>query len=356
MARDEARVLKRREENEIRRQRYLQAKVRLIGVDVQALNQQVAEKHRLRQDEKEADRFERLQAMEIERLLAQSAEEERQMREFQMQQLKESWESAKSHQQTLKAQPSTKDFDIENCGPASALRFAGEDQSHDDRLSSQKAQMKKWIQEQIAEKAALRHLEKEDEMSYAEMLRAVDEIREQTEREEAALRKYITDSVKHFNQDLAQQQRDRNRLNNNQRTDNFGQPLMTSLPAFDEDKLLALDATGHIIRRDMFKGFTDEQKRKILMDNQEILRQKSLQREEEKKREYDWMIHQILSLRAMEQAEEEERQIKAGLKEDHLSYLRDQIDQQRRDREEWNKTKYGDIRGGFFDGFGKSCR
>lgn len=41
---------------------------------------------------------------------------------------------------------------------------------------------------------------------------------------------------------------------------------------------------------------------------------------------------------------------------DRLDFLRYQIDEQKMNRDDWNKTKYGDINGGFFDGFGKSCR
>lgn len=289
-------------------------------------------------------------------MLAQSSEEEKQMREFQMQQLRNSWEDAKQHREALRTMPAPKDFDNERCGPAAALKFSGEDTSRSERASLQKAQMKKWIQEQIAEKAALRHLQKDEEMSYAEMLRAIDEIRDQTEKEEVALRKFIQDSVKHYNHDLAHAQRQKNHHNNNSRHDADGSALLTSLPAFDEDKLQALDASGRIIRRDMFKGFTDEQKRKILMDNQDILKQKSMMREDEKRREYDWMMHQIMTLRAREQHEYEEKMMQEAYKEDQLSFLRNQIDDQRRAKEEWGKTRCGDINGGFFDGFGKSCR
>lgn len=76
----------------------------------------------------------------------------------------------------------------------------------------------------------------------------------------------------------------------------------------------------------------------------------------EKQREYDFMIQQLLAMRAMEQAEYEERSMKDQVHSDHLDHLRDQIEAQRRDRMEWDKTKYGEIRGGFFEGFGKSCR
>jgi hypothetical protein len=48
--------------------------------------------------------------------------------------------------------------------------------------------------------------------------------------------------------------------------------------------------------------------------------------------------------------------LKEDLNNERLQYLQTQIETQRRDRNEWNKTKYGSVDGGFFDGFGKSCR
>lgn len=59
MARDQLKIQRKRDMFEERRQRILNAKVRLIGLDVQTLNEQVKEKERLRQEEKEADRFAR---------------------------------------------------------------------------------------------------------------------------------------------------------------------------------------------------------------------------------------------------------------------------------------------------------
>lgn len=68
------------------------------------------------------------------------------------------------------------------------------------------------------------------------------------------------------------------------------------------------------------------------------------------------MLQQVYALRAMEQAEFEERQLRDAINTDHLDYLKYQMEQQAADRANWNKTKHGDISGGFFDGFGKSCR
>lgn len=351
MAREEARIKSKREANEQRRVRYLNAKVRLIGLDVQTLDQQVAEKQRMRQTEKDADRFERTQAMEIERILAQSMDEERRMKEFQITQVRNDWNRAIDEKRVQDAVPRGPDFDNANCGPASALKFFGEDNSRGDRLKQQKDQMRKWIQEQVAEKAQLKHLQYQDDMSFADMLKAIDEIRANAEREEKDLRQYIEYSNKDYNKELAVIQRERNRTLNKVMGD-----VPTSLDLFNEDKCTAMDEFGRIIRRDMFKGFTEEQKRKIMLDNIDILKRKSDEREADRMQEYDWAVHQVMTLRAMEQAEFEEKAMRDARDNDRYDQLKQQIDEQRKNRNEWNKTKYGSINGGFFDGFGQSCR
>jgi DNA polymerase III alpha subunit (gram-positive type) len=203
MAREEARIKAKRDANEQRRLRYLNAKARMMGLDVATLDQQVAEKQRMKQNEREADRFERTQAMEIERILAQSMEEERKMKEYQMNQMRNDWDRAIQLKKTQAAEPKGPDFDNAQCGPSAALRFSGEDTNRFDRLKQQKDQMRRWIQEQVAEKAQLKHLQQEDEMSYAEMLKAIDEIRANTEREEKELRQFIQYSNKDYNREVS---------------------------------------------------------------------------------------------------------------------------------------------------------
>eukprot|EP00599_Poterioochromonas_sp_BG-1_P000339 CAMPEP_0173149274 /NCGR_PEP_ID=MMETSP1105-20130129/10229_1 /TAXON_ID=2985 /ORGANISM="Ochromonas sp., Strain BG-1" /LENGTH=327 /DNA_ID=CAMNT_0014064111 /DNA_START=213 /DNA_END=1196 /DNA_ORIENTATION=- len=327
-----------------------------MGLDVQTLDHQVAEKQRMKQSEKETDKFERLQAIEIERILAEADEEEKQMKKFQMDQIKQSWELTLTQQKAQnKVLDDRIDFDENNCGPAAALRFAGEDTFRADRHRQQKDQMRRWIQEQVAEKAQLRHLQKREEMNYADMIKAIDEIRLQTEEEEKRLRKYIDDSVKEQNRDLATMQRERNKTYN-RAIEDPGVPLATTLYLHDEDKTQAYDANGRIIRRDMFKGFTDEQRKRLLYDNQFVAEQKRLERLQDKQKEYDWAVQQVLALRAMEEAEYEEKQLRETMNQDRLQFLSSQMESQRKERDEWNKTKFGTIEGGFFEGFGKSHR
>ncbi len=84
---------------------------------------------------------------------------------------------------------------------------------------------------------------------------------------------------------MAKIQVERNR-NWNKCVDEPGNPTKTSLDLFDEDKSVAMDEYGRIIRRDMFKGFTEEQKKKILADNQSIL----------KRKRYDITLEKFLSM------------------------------------------------------------
>lgn len=207
--------------------------------------------------------------MEIERLLTASIEEERQMKEYQMNLLKQSWADAASEREAQRRRPKEPDFDRDHSGSSSLQKMSGEDENRIERLRLQKDQMRKWIQEQIAEKSYLKKIRQDDDMTYAEMIKAIDEIRAATEKEEAEMRKYIVDSFKSSNLELGRVQKARNSAWNNMNKDSA-----TSLAAFDEDRGLAMDASGRIIRVDMFKGFTAEQKRRLFQDNQDLIRHK----------------------------------------------------------------------------------
>ena len=79
-------------------------------------------------------------------------------------------------------------------------------------------------------------------------------------------------------------------------------------------------------------------------------------RNEEKQKDYEWMVQQVMALRAMEQAEFEDKTMKQMQTQDRLDFLQIQMDEQAKQRASWNKTKNGTIEPGFFDNFGTSCR
>jgi hypothetical protein len=136
------------------------------------------------------------QALEIERILAASTEEERRMKEFQIEQMKKSWADNAARKAAEKAASQVPDFDMNRAGPASLQHMAGYDDGREKRLAQQKEQMKAWIQEQIAQKEYVKALDHEDDLNYADMIKAIDEIRDATEREEQEMRKYVINTVK----------------------------------------------------------------------------------------------------------------------------------------------------------------
>lgn len=73
---------------------------------------------------------------------------------------------------------------------------------------------------------------------------------------------------------LAATQSSRRKQWDNQRSDGDNKAIATSLNVFDEDRGAAMNESGRIIRVDMFKGFTAEQQKRMLQDNEDIVRQK----------------------------------------------------------------------------------
>lgn len=222
-------------------------------------------------------------------------EEERRMREFQMNQMKKSWEEDAARKLAEKNRAPPTDFNRVDCGPASVLQMKGEDLDRINRIKDQREQMKIWIQEQIAQKQYGKQLDQEDDLNYADMIKAIDEIREQTEREEAEMRKYVINTVKADNLEvsstenhissnvqihqfasllmtqLAMGQKQRRHLENTINGAD-GKALATSLDSFVENRTVAMDEFGKVKRIDMFRGFTEEQRRTIFQENQDIIR------------------------------------------------------------------------------------
>lgn len=136
-------------------------------------------------------------------MLAFAAEEEKQLRDYQAREIRKNWEeSIKYKREQEEITKKIKDVDFDKCGPSSVQSFAGEDVHVVERTRLQKDQMKRWVQEQVAEKNYLKKFDKNEDLAYAEMMKAVDAIRETTDKEEADMKKYITRSVKLQNDEV----------------------------------------------------------------------------------------------------------------------------------------------------------
>ena len=131
----------------------------------------------------------------------------------------------------------------------------------------------------------------------------------------------------------------------------------TSLPALNnEDLTKAMDEYGRIRRRDMFRGFTVAQRRRIMRDNEVIMQMRREALEAERREDEAWVLQQLAQARAMEQVLYEERCMREEALSDQMRTLSWQMQQNEERKRVYNKDRFGGIGDEFFERFGKDCR
>ena len=353
---EELRIQRKRENNEQRRLRLLDARRRVIGLDVEGLNAQVAEKGKLNCDKDELERLEKIRHWEIEKVLAAAAEEEVQMREFQKRELKKSWDEA-VHRKTTR--PKSREFNPEETGVSAAQIFQGEDRGYWDRNDRAKDQMKRWIQEQTAEKTYLQDKSKMEDRQYGEIMKRMDTQRGGVDDEEKAMREYLKKTINESNSIL--------KIDQNRRKAESLRPFgalaeseilkATSLPIMEETPDSAVDReTGRIIRKDLFKGYTQAQTKRLWRENDKVRQDKIDRTERENNSDKDYALMQNAIQKQLEYNAFEEKAYRQELTNQQMKTLKEQIRDQQTRRELDKNSKFGSIDSQFFSNFGASCR
>jgi small-conductance mechanosensitive channel len=119
---------------------------------------------------------------EYSRILEQAAKEEDELRKAHMEELKASWARDAEQRRRNKA---------EEEGPSITSFIGHEDTGREERIRAQKEQLKRWLIEQANEHANRSMRDRQEDLAYADMLRAVAEVQEQAENEESMLRKEL---------------------------------------------------------------------------------------------------------------------------------------------------------------------
>ena len=341
---EEARIRRKWQQMEERKKRFLNVRKRTIGMDVEALDKQVEEMRLHRHNKNEDNKMDRLRYLEIDRVLEVQEEEQKNLRRYQMDEMRKSWDWATHHKNNP---PPIKTFTIDEMGLSAAQKFNGEDTNYKVRSSAQKDQMRKWIQEQVAQKAFRSSLDVSEKESQLSMLKSIDTIRVSQEKEEDDMKKFLRLSVRDENKKLAEMQAEK-RLKENSFWKTVEPPV--SSPNSENNN------EGRTKTKDSFKGYSAEQNRQFLQENEVIIERKRIADEAIKAKEYDWMMQQLCVQRAMEQAAVEERNARKQSQKEHLAYLQYQMDEQRQNKHEWNSARMGTVNNQFFDAFGTSAR
>eukprot|EP00607_Mallomonas_marina_P001528 CAMPEP_0182427276 /NCGR_PEP_ID=MMETSP1167-20130531/16663_1 /TAXON_ID=2988 /ORGANISM="Mallomonas Sp, Strain CCMP3275" /LENGTH=345 /DNA_ID=CAMNT_0024609403 /DNA_START=186 /DNA_END=1223 /DNA_ORIENTATION=+ len=316
-----------------------------MGIDSQALDAQINEKRAKEQAAKEADRIEKLKLQEIDRVLEEAAKEERQRKEYEKQKMKEDWRIAQE-EITAKKSIVFKQVDPESCGTGACQTFAGEDPGHDERAKMQKAQMRRWTQEQLAEKAYRQQKQKEDEDNYAQYVHTLDYMLGETQQEQQEMRRKTNLDFARANKEQADEvmrkkAAEREHLLKMDKEE-ISSTMSLGLMLEDVSEAVVNDH-GKIARRDHFKGFTTEQKQKIIRENEMLLKEQREAERKEKLREAIVSNQQLMANRELEKIVTEQAIRKEMERKELVSKLKEQMDEQTSKKSQSRADRFGTI-------------
>lgn len=254
-----------------RRGRIFDAKRRTIGLDIETIDAQLAEKARQKALDDKQQHADDGQAAKIDRQLKlmenqkQQAKKlmEKESREFSMTYL--SRDQAREFdlndpQAKKKSLPSRVGDDDPRCGPSSMQQFSGEDLNKPERVRQQRLATTAWIEQQKFEKAMRGKLEADNGGALAGEASQITDLRNSVEQQEKDLRRELQREQQGVNQDMASNRR--NQLQMDQA--NRAVADASEISFHSNDTFLNETAPSHLdcgrIRRDAYKGSTQEER------------------------------------------------------------------------------------------------
>jgi hypothetical protein len=369
-SREELKLQALRERNEQRRQRFLNAKTRTLGVDTAALDRQVAEKRAKKEAERAAEMSYAEEQRQIRRVLEMNLLEERQQQQqdrmevaqvVQVQRdptLTREWDLNNPDSLKNEQAPRVGDFDP-RCGPSSLQMFSGEDLNKGDRIKMQQMQLVDWTNQAISVKEQKKIAEQQVEMMYAEQIKAVvnmtaeieekdNEQKEVENREYAVVNQQLAELRRH-NQEVFRQTEEKQRIAelNYKQAD----------PFLNEHRTTGISVLGGgRVRPDHWKGMTTKQLQEIF----EIQKAQAAAKLEEKRRreqeEFEYAQYERAVYNLTQHANLQEQE---SAKEDQYAVRAHQAKQivEKHARDAFIKEeRSGKITDDFFKAFGASHR
>ncbi|KAG5180278.1 RIB43A-domain-containing protein [Tribonema minus] len=351
-----------RNRNEARVKKFLDARQRLIGVDKQALEDQIREKEAARQREREGAMLE-FQRQERIRVLVEAQEaEERAARKAETDGVKSEWQAQTRSNQSRRA--AEKEFysapiPVDACGPSSLQKFKGEDAQRAERVRAQRAQMKAWSEQQAAEAARAAAGRAGADAAYHEYLTQITDARQRMEEDEAAARAALRAETRAFNEALAREGAVRAAAWSALQARENAAELAHRDEELREGRGHVAGAQGHgHVRVDAFRGLSDQQREAVLRDNERLRAEAAGRAAAAAQQEAAWAAHDERVRETVDRVEAE----RAAEARAVTAHWRADIEQQQAVRAhkalQERIDRFGGIdpSSGFCGGFGKSCR
>jgi hypothetical protein len=326
----------------------LDPRVRRIGLDVNTIQAQIAERKQREAREKARDDAFVHQELVHQRLLLESAENERQQRRRVSQ-------SDDRFRTTLQRADQSREYDIwrpdlrcisrpartsdneSALGLSSGQVFQGEDQRISERLADQARQRTEWLQEQVRERAAIQRREQTEDLQnqlvQLETQKRLSELEQQTEIGRAAVRRQIAGD----NLNMAQERR--------RREDEARAAEQRMEDAELRENARSATITERMGRRGgapmEYRGMTVDEQKEVIAEQARQVDENQTRRRDESQRDEQWRQYQEYIRAQGDLAEAQWRRKTAQEQEEvYRTHLQQQAEFQERERR-MNRDVYG---------------
>ncbi|CAN0025881.1 unnamed protein product [Pylaiella littoralis] len=350
------RIEGKRARNVARTARYLDARLRTIGLDTDALDAQIREQRAREERERMALKEELDRNDNVYKHVAMQEAEERRLRDQELERIRLEW----LEQMKFKAEKEQREKDMihagvefDKCGLSAVQTLEGEDPDKLSRTAQQHAQMRAWSTQLANERLGKKEQEEQEMADYWAFLERVNQKQGELTEEEEAARKALNLQIKDENRRRALEKAD----------ERARQKELEARANADElrfrDEFLREGEGEDGCLNTAFKGLSRKQKAELMKQSNADMREARLRKAElDREEEAAWYLRQEKMRVAMELADEEERLRAKALETERLRALEEQqLELQQRNMRERN-SRFGDIdyTHGMYAGFGKSCR
>lgn len=305
-----------------RAERLKDPKQRALGMDREALDEQIREKELRKQQEKDRNAFFDRQALlmdkhactlqhEVDSLRIQREKEINDFRStFQKREAGRDFDLVDPKRVTGDIPARVHDEDPRN-GVSSLQRFEGEDLDAANRRKAQQDQVRAWAQQQTDEKLAKKWMEQEANKAFEDRLEETNFRTYQIEQTIAAQRRQRDINQAEFNKAMAEQKRREALRDRNVRTQQNLEEIHNMLDSdFLNEQEGTVTALGEKVKSERFRGFTDDQRAAILAAQEKQREELRLRRLQEAEDERQWAHQEQNMLRmagALDRQRERER-------------------------------------------------
>lgn len=307
-----AAIERRRNMEEQRKSRIFNAKTRTIGVDLQAIDQQIKDKKQQEEYErKRADAFasDAIRNDKISQLLEKRQEQDifelnRALNEFRM--LHQQPDSRREFDlydpdYLKKDKPARVSDDDPRCGISSIQKFEGEDLNSKARNKYQQEQLREWSLEQQREREQAQRNQAQADRLYELKMRELDQRAMELQNAEEACRRAINMATTDYNNALARERSEKERLQKQQELDDNMTEIANHVfgDVLTENPAVAQSAFGpHRVITDRWKGMSPSQLEEVRKQQEKQRLEKERLAQEEKLRDLEHDRQRLANARA----------------------------------------------------------